>query len=218
MERIKELGIPLYISGGECDSYLTYPTFEEVDVPEYDIKRSVASNLKVLSKTLEDWVTSFVCLEEDTFEAKKNLHVLSRIIDNLEELADKLTGDDAPQLFYYSISDEAMDGEAAANYCYEQDMWLADPATNIKKDLILEALNGQDGEFWVYNYNSCGTIDADGAQDEKDCGTQAGLIDTIISSCHILILHLSIIITYFSKGIFKTLISPSEAPRYLRSW
>ena len=72
MAKIKRYAIPLYQEEGACESELTQPTYEEVQVTPYDTKLSVQSNLKVLSSVLHEWMLSYACVHQNTAKASWN--------------------------------------------------------------------------------------------------------------------------------------------------
>lgn len=172
IERVKELAFSFYKSGGECDSEYTFPTFVAVESTPYDTRLSEASNLKNLASNLDDWISSFVCLEGNNVEDKKNLHVLGRIVENFVTLARKFEGEDAPEFFYYEISEEFMTREEAANYCYGKDMWLAEPGMDAARKQMLVLSLPELGEFWFDGIYNCSTIDRMGAEVEEACESQ----------------------------------------------
>ena len=172
IERVKELAFSFYKSGGDCDSELTFPTFVDVESTPYDTRLSEASNLKNLASNIDDWISSFVCLEGNNVEDKKNLHVLGRIVENFVTLARKFDGEDAPEFFYYEISEESMSREEAANYCYGKDMWLAEPGMDAARNQMLVDFLPEDGQFWLDGTYSCSAIDKTGVEIEEACESQ----------------------------------------------
>ena len=119
MAKIKRYAIPLYQEEGICESDLTNPTYEEVEVADYDTKLSVQSNLRILSSVLDKWMLSFACVQENTAKASRDFLKPMRIIDNLNNLSEKIIDEDSIASEYaYEVSSETMDHTSAEGFCY----------------------------------------------------------------------------------------------------
>ncbi len=179
MAKIKKYAIPLYQEQGTCESDLTSPSYEEVEVTPYDTRLSVQSNLKVLSSILDDWMLSYACVHENTAKAARDFLKPMRVIGNFNNLSEKITDEDSIASEYsYELSSEAMDHTAAEGFCYEKGMWLAEPGRDeMRRAALLSELNNfEEEKFWFRGSNDCSSINAAGVESEELCETELRVI------------------------------------------
>jgi hypothetical protein len=103
---------------------------------EFDEKASPKTNIDALKHKLDCWIQWNANIPEPHFWQ------INKALRKIEKIANKPPNLDQP--VSYHISDDSMTYDQARGYCFEKNMWLADPSSPFLLDGIRDAIEDKD--------------------------------------------------------------------------
>lgn len=125
-----------YQPSGTCESTISNPTYQEINIVHFQRDLSTGVNMKNLLGMLREWKKSYACIPDKLKVHHKSLH---RNLVAKSALSDSPSHQDEEITF--EITEDSMSFYQAQAHCNLNGKRLADPSTDVEMQMLINKLS-----------------------------------------------------------------------------